>query len=83
MSQMTLPFCKLVFFTTFRYPAASRRLYIVVGLFLIVMIEKSPKVCIFSVAHGTLFEHCTEVETRAQERLEVMMEQIALIAEKV
>ena len=29
------------------------------------------------VAHGTLFEHCAEVETQAQERLEVMMEQIA------
>ena len=28
------------------------------------------------VAHGTLFEHCAEVETQAQERLEVMMEQI-------
>ena len=29
------------------------------------------------VAHGTLFEHCAEVEAQAQERLEVMMEQIA------
>ena len=29
------------------------------------------------VAHGTLFEHCAEVEMQAQERLEVMMEQIA------
>ncbi len=29
------------------------------------------------VAHGTLFEHCAEVEKQAQKRLEVMMEQIA------
>ena len=29
------------------------------------------------VAHGTLFEHCAEVETQARQRLDVMMEQIA------
>lgn len=29
------------------------------------------------VAHGTLFEHCAEVETQARQRLDVMMKQIA------
>ena len=29
------------------------------------------------VAHGTLLEHCAEVEIQARQRLDVMMEQIA------
>ena len=29
------------------------------------------------LAHGTLFEHCAAVETRARQRFDVMMEQIA------